>query len=211
MALCALLPWWAAAQPAATDAAGVDSAWILQRLARPAPVRTSFLEVRESAMLDAPLRVSGEYVRPDPQTLVREVHAPYRETTTLRGSEATIAREGRAPRRFQLSRAPELQALQASFGALLDGDHDALARHYALRTEGARERWTLTMTPKDATLARRMRDIVLHGRGAELRCIETVPTEGAVQRTLLAGAARDAAPDLDAAALERLCRGAATE
>ena len=77
-------------------------------------------------MLKAPLRVSGEYQRPDDATLVREVQSPYRETTTIRGDQATIAREGRAPRRFKLTRAPELAALQASFGALLGGDRAAL-------------------------------------------------------------------------------------
>ena len=45
------------------------------------------------------------------------------------------------------------------------------------------------------------------GRGAELRCIETRPTQGDVQRTLLAGAARAAETVSDAAALAALCTG----
>ena len=207
MALCALLPWSAPAQPGANERPGVDAGWILARIARPAPVRTSFLEVRDSPMLKTPLRVSGEYVRPDEDTLVREVQAPYRETTTIRGDEATIAREGRAPRRFKLTRAPELAALQASFGALLSGDRAALERHYSVRSEGARERWTLTLAPKDAALAARVREVALYGRGAELRCIETRPAEGDIQRTLLATAARAATPEHDAQALAALCHG----
>jgi hypothetical protein len=62
------------------------------------------------------------------------------------------------------------------------------------------------LTPLDAAVAKRVRAIVLHGRGAELRCIETEPaTEGEVQRTLLAGAARDAAAVANARALAALC------
>ena len=115
-------------------------------------------------MLKAPLRVSGEYQRPDDATLVREVQSPYRETTTIRGDQATIAREGRSPRRFKLTRAPELAALQASFGALLGGDRAALERHYTVRSQGVRERWILTMTPRDAALAARVREVALcHG------------------------------------------------
>ena len=49
--------------------------------------------------------------------------------------------------------------------------------------------------------------ITLHGRGAELRCIETRPVQGDVQRTLLAGAARAAATVADAAVLAALCSG----
>lgn len=204
--LCALVPCWAMAQAAGDD---FGSAWILEKLARPAPVRTSFVEVRASRMLKAPLRVSGEYLRPDAETLVREVRAPYVETTTLRGGEATIARAGRAPRTFALSRAPELAALQASFGALLGGDHDALERHYDIETRGVRERWTMTLTPKDAVLAAAIRDVTLYGRGAELRCIETRPREGELQRTLLAGAARQVDAQTEADALQSLCRGGA--
>jgi hypothetical protein len=192
--------------PATASAQAVESDWILRALARPAPTRTDFVEIRGSALLKAPLRLSGEYRRPDAQTLVREVRAPYRETTTLRAGEATIARDGKPPRRFALSRVPELAGLQGSFGALLAGDRAGIERAYALGAQGTRARWTLTLVPKDKALAARVRDIVLYGQGAELRCIETRPAKGDLQRTLLASAALAAAPDADAKTLERLCR-----
>ena len=184
----------------------VEVAWILKALAQPAPMRTDFVEVRGSAMLRTPLRLSGEYRRPDAQTLVREVRAPYAETTTIRAGEATIARAGKAPRRFSLSRAPELASLQSSFGALLAGDAQGLERTYRLTASGTRQRWTLAMVPKDAALAARVRDITLYGQGAELRCIETRPVKGDLQRTLLASAARAVTPTSNAAEFERLCR-----
>lgn len=175
------------------------------------PDRTPFVEVRGSKLLKAPLRLSGEYRRPDADTLVREVRSPYAETTTLHAGDATIERAGQAPRRFALSRAPELAGLQASFGALLSGDREALQRHYRLQADGAHERWSLTLTPTDAALAAKLDAIVLHGRGAELRCIESRPTGRAdVQRTLLGSAARDAAQAGDAAALAALCHDDAT-
>lgn len=193
-----------AAAPA--RAQGVAADWILTVLARPAPVRTDFVELRGSPLLKAPLRLSGEYRRPDADTLVREVRSPYRETTTLRAGEATIARAGKSPRTFSLSRVPELAGLQSSFGALLAGDRAGIERSYAVTAAGTRERWTLTLAPKDKALAARVRDIVLYGQGAELRCIETRPAKGDLQRTLLASAALAAKPDSDAKALEALCR-----
>lgn len=211
LALLLATPPVAAEPPqAAVGAATVQVDWILARIARPAPSRTGFVELRDSKLLKAPLRISGEYRHPDAATLVREVRSPYAETTTIRGGEAVIARAGRSPQRVSLARVPELAALQASFGALLDGDGARLQRHYTLHGEGSRQHWRLVLAPRDAALARRVRSIVLHGRGAELRCIETVPAQGReVQRTLLAGAARDASRLQDAAALAALCSGAA--
>lgn len=170
-------------------------------------MRTPFVEVRGSALLKAPLRLQGEYRRPDADTLVREVRAPYAETTTIRAGEVAMARNGGKARTFSLSRAPELAGLQASFGALLSGDRALLETHYRIAAEGSRQHWILTLQPKDAQLAAKVRDIVLRGRGAELRCIETRPTKGELQRTLLAGAARAAGDAGDGAALAALCRG----
>jgi Outer membrane lipoprotein carrier protein LolA-like len=199
----------ARAQSAAAPAFG--SEWILRALARPAPMRTEFVELRDSPMLKAPLRLVGEYRRPDERTLVRDVRLPYRETTTIVSSgagagQATIARAGKAPRTFSLARVPELASLQSSFGALLAGDRTGLERTYRLAPSGTPQRWTLTMTPKDAALATRLRNITLYGQGAELRCIETAQSKGPLQRTLLASAALTAKPQSDAKALENLCR-----
>nr|WP_206862599.1 LolA-related protein [Lysobacter changpingensis] len=187
----------------------VDAGWILAKIARPAPARTPFVEVRGSRLLKKPLRLTGEYRRPDADTLVREVRTPYVETTTLRAGEATIERAGQSPRTFSLSRVPELAGLQNGFGALLGGDHALLETHYRLQADGTRQRWRLTMTPKDAAMASKLQAIVLTGRGAELRCIQARPVgNGEAQRTLLAGAAQDAANVTDAAALAALCDGA---
>jgi hypothetical protein len=61
--------------------------------------------------------------------------------------------------------------------------------------------------PKAAPQSDKMRDITLYGRGVELRCIESRPVQGDVQRTLLAGAARVAHETTSAAGVVALCRG----
>ncbi len=200
----------AQAEPAA-GSMSAEPGWILAKIARPAPARTPFVEVRGSRLLKAPLRLTGEYSRPDADTLVRDVRTPYAEITTLRAGEAVIERAGQSPRRFSLSRAPELAGLQNSFGALLGGDRAMLEAHYRLQAAGTRQRWTLTMTPRDAAMAAKLQAIVLFGRGAELRCIETRPVGNVeAQRTLLAGAAQEATRVADASALAALCQGSPT-
>jgi hypothetical protein len=192
----------------------VSADWIVSKLARPAPMRTSFVEVRTSRLLKTPLRLSGEYLRPDGRTLVRQVRTPYAETTTIVSSpsgagpgQATIERGGKQ-RTYSLARVPELASLQSSFGALLSGDGATLQRDFRLVPRGTRADWTMALLPRDAGVATRLKQITLHGRGAELRCIETVPAKaGEVQRTLLASAARSAGDVADADALAALCTG----
>lgn len=208
MMLCSvvLLP----AVAAEADGSAVDAGWILQALAQPPPMRTAFVELRGSPMLKQPLRIEGQYQRPDQDTLVREVRSPYNETTTLKAGQASIARPGKATRSFALSRVPELAQLQASFGALLSGDRSLLEAQYRLAAEGTRQQWILVLTPREASVQQRLRDITLHGRGDELRCIETRPAKGDPQRTLLGGAAGAASAATSADALAELCRAGAT-
>lgn len=208
----------ALAQSTASEARGTaaDTGWILGKLARPAPTRTSFVEVRESRLLKSPLRLAGEYRRPDAETLVRDVRSPYVETTTITRSissggsgQATIQRGSRS-RTYSLERVPELANLQASFGALLGGDRATLERHYAIATRGTRERWLMALAPKQTSLATKVRQIVLYGRGSELRCIETESlggdgSGGEIQRTLLATAARAVDETTSREALVALC------
>lgn len=191
----------------AGDAPAIDSDWILAKLAQAGPSRTSFVEVRSSPLLKEALRVSGEYRHPDSGTLVREVRSPYQETTTIHDGKASIQR-GTSTRTFSLSRAPQLATLQTSFGALLRGDRQELQSAFALDTSGVREKWKMVLTPKDAALAKQVRDITLFGRGSELRCIETrMGKGGEIQRTLLASAAAAAGTTTTDAALQAICHG----
>lgn len=100
-----------------------------------------------------------------------------------------------------MSRVPELAGLKSGFGALLAGDRALLEQQYRVSGQGRPQAWQLQLQPKDAAVAKQVRELRLYGHGDELRCIESVPVKGDVQRTLLAGAARDAAAVTDAAAL----------
>ena len=85
----------------------VDTGWILSKLARPAPMRTAFVELRASRLLKKPLRVEGEYQRPASDTLVRQVRSPYAETSTIRAGKVTIQR-GASSSTYPLDRALSL-------------------------------------------------------------------------------------------------------
>ena len=133
-------------------ASGVDAPWVLRQLAQPVPSQTGFVELRGSALLKEPLRVEGQYRRPDAATLVRQVRAPYAETTTIADGKVSIARAGKPPRVFSLQRAAELADLQASFGALLSGELAALEQAYRLQASGSAQQWQLVLVPKAQAL-----------------------------------------------------------
>ena len=185
---------------------GVDTDWVLQAVARPSPSSTPFVELRDSPMLRQPLRLQGEYQHHVDGSLVRRVESPYRETTTLTAGEVVIEREGRAPRRVALRQVPELAAIQAGFGALLSGDRELLQQTYEVQAQGVREHWALRLVPRESRLAAALAWIELHGRGSELRCVESHPAKGDPLYTLMAGAAVAAAGEDDPSALAALCR-----
>ena len=154
----------------ALQAAEPDLDALLVRLARPTPDTTTFVEVRYSGLLETPLVVSGRLEHRQDGSLVRRVDSPYREVTELRGENVSLEREGSKPRRFSLDRAPELRGMLASFGALLQGDRQMLDRYFVVTVHGTDARWEITLSPRDATLKRRLARITVHGDVDRPRC-----------------------------------------
>lgn len=175
-------------------AAGGDSAALadlLRQISQPVPAATVFVEQRSSALLDEPLLLRGRLSRPDADTLLRQVEQPWLERTTISDGQVLVEREGQAPRRFSLRRAPELEALLASFHGLLSGDQALLERHYRLQLVRDGEQWQLTLTPRAQRLARRVDAVQLRGRAGELRCMAIIEGDGDRSRMLLGEAAAD--------------------
>ena len=157
-----------------------------------------FAEARFSALLLAPIVVSGELAYPAPSSLDRIVTAPYRERTSIRGDSVTVAREGERARTFALRRAPELRGLLTGFGALLAGDAAAIKNDFDVSVSGSAEAWRLELTPRDETVKGRLTSLVASGAGGDLRCLvvfnarEGNPQDGGAQggaTVMLLGAA----------------------
>lgn len=193
----------------AAPEAGARVDALLAQLARPAPSRLDFVEIRASALLDTPVRATGTLEHPDADTLVRAVRTPSPERTTIRGERVEIEREGRGTRRFALDRAPQLAGLLASFRAIVGGDGSLLERYYDARVDGRLEgRWLLTLTPREPALAEHVAWVALHGEGDAPLCLELEQRGEGGSMMLLGAAAAAAAGVDDGEALTRLCRGA---
>lgn len=205
---CALLLMLLAGTRVLAAPAPDRAAALVRGLARPAPARTAYIEVRFIGMLDRPLVLRGEMAWLGGTRLTRSVVSPYPETTTIDGDSATLQRGSGAPRHFTLDHAPELKDLLGGFVALLSGNAAALQKTFTLHAYGNSAAWTLDLAPRSAAVARRIRDISIDGAGTAMRCMRVDQADGDTSFTLL-GALGDAPlpAALTPAALATLCAG----
>jgi len=201
--LAALALAWATCAGAAPKSTELDA--LLARLARPPPATTAFVEVRYSKLLATPIEVSGQlgYLRDG--GLQRRVTHPFRETTTISDDKVVVEREGQKPRRFALSRAPELRGVLASFGALLAGDRATLERHFNTTLVQEGTEWTLVLVPRDARSRKRMVNVSITGSADQARCFSVNEADGDAS-VMWVGPAPAGALPREREALARLCR-----
>lgn len=181
---------------------------LIQRLARPAPARIAFTEVRLSPLLKQPLIVAGELGYAGPTSLDRRVTQPYRESTAIRGESVRVEREGERPRSFALQRAPELRGLLHGFSALLSGDAAGLRRSFSITSQiSSDQAWAIAMTPLDAKARRRVQQLIVVGRGNEPSCLTLTTADNGASVMLLGNAARASIPaQATVEQLAALCR-----
>ena len=195
-----------AAEARAGDAARADA--IVASLARPAPARTAFTEVRFVGLLTRPLVLRGEMAWLGGTRLQRRVLTPAPELTEIDGDSATLQRGRGRPQRFPLDRAPELKDLAASFVALLSGNAAALQRVFVVHAYGDARAWTLDLTPRDAQVAQRIRAVSIDGAGRAMRCMRVDSRDGDTAFTLLGALGGVVLPaDPTPAGLATLCAG----
>ena len=191
------------------EAVAPDLAAFVARLAQPTPASTAYTEVRFVHMLRKPLVLHGELTYAGPGRLGKRVDTPYRETTRVADGNVEVEREGRAPKRFELARAPELDALLTGFSALLGGDATMLQAFYTISLVDNASNWTLTLTPRAPALAKHLRALVVDGRGNEPNCFTSQQTDGDSSVMLLGAlAAAQLSEPPDPAMLGALCHSA---
>ena len=209
--LFAVALWATPSRAAPPDAPALDAAALVATLKRDTPAHTAYTELRFSSLLERPLILHGELAYLGPGQLGKRVDKPYREQTTIADGVALVQRGEREPRRFPLSRAPELEGFLRGFAALLGGDAAALTGDFTLAASGTTANWQLRLTPRDRRLAKRISAIEVDGGNHTPRCFRTRDADGDLG-VLLVDTLADA--DLPArptsAHIDALCRGAGT-
>lgn len=136
-----------------------------------------FVEKRHMALLDKPLESSGEMSYYPPDWLERRTLRPRPERVLLEKNTLTVERERR---RFSMpvSQRPEVMAFVASVRSTLAGDRAELERHYQLAYQGNRQRWTLTLVPREPRMLAIVTQIAISGEQALVRHIEYRQADG---------------------------------
>ena len=165
-----------AAQPAAAQELAPGE--LMRRLAAVESSRATFVETRHSALLKEPLVLRGTLTYRRPASLEKRVEQPYEERVAIDGDVLVI--ESRRGRKLKtsVSGSPGIAALVEGIRATRAGDLAALERHYEVGIAGRAERWSMTLKPADAEVARHVATIVVSGVAGRIARVEVQEAGG---------------------------------
>ncbi len=162
----------------ATPARAEDPALIrlMQGFAAQPRSEARFTEEKAIPELDLPLPSEGMLRWQAPDRLEKHTTSPIDEVLRVEGGRLLYARPDRGIRReFGLDEQPEMRALVEAVRGTLAGDLAALHRYYAIgfTPEGPDAPWRMVLTPLSARVRAAVQRILVSGRGAQVRRIET--------------------------------------
>lgn len=192
--------------PVSGEPSNQDATALLRGVAQTPPATIRYVEVRFSKLLTEPLVVSGRLSYLGPGRFDRVVERPYDETTSIRDGEVVVRRGDQPPTRFSLKRAPALEGLLDTFGALLAGDGALLQRSFTSTLSGNESAWRFDLVPRSQAIGKWLSGIVIDGAGTVPRCITLTEPDGDRGVMLLGDLADQPLPaPLDPASLESSC------
>jgi Outer membrane lipoprotein carrier protein LolA-like len=150
---------------------------LMQLLARRQHGHVAFTEVHQLAVLQSPLRSSGELVYDAPDRLEKRTLTPRPETLRLAHGELTMERNHRQ-RVLALRDYPQIVPFVESIRATLAGDRAALERYFEVRFEGSLADWTLELRPRDAQVAASVRDVRVSGARDAIHQVQIRQSDG---------------------------------
>lgn len=150
--------------PAADDAATMDA--LLARFHGLVGLSARFHEEKHIALLAQPLVSDGTVHYAPPDKIARHTLTPSPASVVLDGATLRFG-DGTSERAIDTGASPVVRAFVDSFRAVLAGDRAALERSFVLDFHalgGAGPKWELGLVPRDAPLARIIREIPLRRR-----------------------------------------------
>jgi Outer membrane lipoprotein carrier protein LolA-like len=137
----------------------------------------SFVEQHFLKLLKRPTESYGELTYDAPDRLEKHTIEPKPETLTLAGDVLTMVRGGRT-RTLDLKSYPALVPFIESIRATLAGDLPTLERLFTVDFAGTVARWRLTLTPRDAQVAKTVSQVRIDGANSTLTGVEIVEADG---------------------------------
>jgi len=150
---------------------------LMRQLAERRHGQVSFVEQHFLRLLKRPAESYGELTYDAPDRLEKRTVEPRPETLTLAGSVLTVVRGGRT-RTLDLKAYPALVPLIESIRATLAGDLPTLEQLFAVDFAGTVAHWRLTLTPRDAQVAKTVSQVRIDGANGTLTTVEILETDG---------------------------------
>ncbi|SDC94117.1 LolA-related protein [Belnapia rosea] len=135
-----------------------------------------FTEEKAIPELDLPLPSEGMLRWQAPDRLEKHTTSPIEEVLRVEGGRLLYERPDRGIRReFSLEDQPEMRALVEAVRGTLAGNLASLQRHYEIgfTPEDSAGPWRMVLTPLSVRLRAAVQRILVSGRGAQVRSIDT--------------------------------------
>lgn len=163
--------------PLSLYAASFDLDELMRNLAAHPGGKARFVETKYLAVLDQPLVARGEMTYTPPGRLEKRTLSPKKETLLLEGNRLSLQRD-RQTLNIDLASQPQALAFIDSIRGTLAGNRQALEQNYSLHLSGQREKWTLTLLPRDTKIAELVLRVTVQGSFGQLSAIEYLQADG---------------------------------
>jgi len=165
----------------AAPARALDLDELLQRMSETRGVHARFREVKEIALLEAPLESEGEIFFVPPRRFARLTTRPAATRFVIDGDALSFQDES-GGQDFDLSESAMARTAVEGFLVLWNGDADGLRKRYATEFSADGQRWHLALTPRSSTMAAVLGRLTLEGDGSNL--LEMILVESNGDRTV---------------------------
>lgn len=155
---------------------------LLRRMAATPGVHARFHEVKEIALLAAPLESDGEIFFVPPRRFARLTSAPAPTRFVIDGDRLSF-RDEAGGQQIDLARSAVARAVADNFLVLWNGDAAGLAERYTAELDSSGERWRLVLRPRSDRVASVVKSVTLEGVGARLEEMQLLEPNGDVTRT----------------------------
>lgn len=150
---------------------------LMAGMARAPGVYAEYREVKEMALLSAPIETRGVLHFIPPDRMLRETLEPQVSSLVVDGRRVEYRdASGAAP--VDLSADPSAREFIDNFTTIFRGDLAALREKYEVRFEAEPPRWRLVLEPRDALLRRFVASLTLEGESETMREMRMVEQDG---------------------------------
>ncbi|MES2934355.1 MAG: outer membrane lipoprotein carrier protein LolA, partial [Pseudomonadota bacterium] len=163
IALCLSLSLGLAINSPANAAPPDIAASVKDRLAQPAVLRGEFEQSKQVAGFKKPLLSRGDFLLARNRGVVWLTRQPFASVLKLTQDEIVATQGGQVAFRLSASKEPTVRIINGVLFSLLNGDLSGLTEHFKIDGSIDGKEWKLSLTPKQAGLAKMMTRIELAG------------------------------------------------